>query len=329
MADDKVRIARSKLIALGEAIRTKTGSTDEYRLTDIPAITTEIVNKLTSITFTLPTKDYTAGDALDLTGMSVIAHYSYASDNDVTSVATISPTGGSPLVVGNNTITASYTEKGITKTASVVVNANEPGTYDASDNLLKSWDELIADGDVVVTNGELTTPSDRYTRFASAKSIRISDSVMSIGVKAFYTCAALTSITIPDSVTSIGKDAFQNCAGLTSIKIPNSVTSFGRNAFTSCTALTSITIPNSVTSISEGMFYDCPNLTSITIPDSVTDIGEYGFGNCESLTSITIPDSVTSIATNAFYNCTNLTTIHYSGTATGAPWNAPNATVVP
>lgn len=93
-------------------------------LADIPTvITTEIVNELTSITFTLPPKDYTAGDALDLTGMSVIAHYSHVSDRDVTSVATISPAGGSPLAVGNNTITASYTEKGIIKTVSVVVNA--------------------------------------------------------------------------------------------------------------------------------------------------------------------------------------------------------------
>ncbi len=156
MANDKVKIAKSKLVALGEAIRTKTGSTDEYRLTDIPAITTEIVNKLTSITFTLPTKDYTAGDALDLTGTSVIAHYSHASDKNVTSVATISPTGGSLLVVGNNTITASYTEKGITKTASVVVNAKMAIATWADG----TWDE-IADALNKHRNGEVdlyTTP---------------------------------------------------------------------------------------------------------------------------------------------------------------------------
>ena len=123
MANDKVKVATSKLTALADAIRAKSGGSEEITLNDIPSITTEIVNELTHLTFTLPPKEYTAGDALDLTGMSVIAHYSHLGDKDVTSVATISPAGGSPLVTGNNTITASYTEKGVTKTASVVVNA--------------------------------------------------------------------------------------------------------------------------------------------------------------------------------------------------------------
>ena len=285
MANDKVKVATSKLTALADAIRAKSGGSEEITLNDAPTvITTEIVNELTSITFTLPPKEYKTGDALDLTGMSVIAHYSHVSDRDVTSVATIFPSAGSPLVTGNNTITASYTEKDITKTASVVViAAKAAGTYDASGNLLKSWDTLLADGDVITDYDVLTTPNDRLTRFANAK-----------------------SIIIPDGLTSIGNNAFNGCTGLTSITIRDGVMIIGSNAFNGCTAL-----------------------TSITIPDSVTSIGSNTFKGCIALTSITIPDSVTSIQSSAFMDCTNLATIHYSGTATRAPWGAPNATVVP
>ena len=77
---------------------------------------------------------------------------------------------------------------------------------------------------------------------------------------AIWGCSGLKSITISNSVTSIGKRAFSDCSGLTSITIPNGVTSIGVCAFCSCSGLTSVTIPNSVTSIGSGAFYKCSNL---------------------------------------------------------------------
>ena len=132
------------------------------------------------------------------------------------------------------------------------------------------------------------------------------NSVTSIGERAFYDCSSLTSITIPNSVTSIGSSAFTNCSSLTSITIPNSVTSIGDDAFWGCTSLTSVTIPNSVTSIGDEAFYDCDALTSITIPNSVTSIGYKAFRYCESLTSVTIGNNVTSIGYRAFYSCNKI-----------------------
>lgn len=159
----------------------------------------------------------------------------------------------------------------------------QPGLYDANGNKLKSWNKLIADGDVIVTDGIMSTPDDRSTRFANVDTVVIDSSVTRIGTYTFDKCINLTTIIIPDSVTGI------------------EVFAFG----------------------------ECTNLNTITIPDSVTSIGNRTFIGCTGLITITIPDSVTSIGAKTFHNCTNLTTIYYSGTATGAPWGATGATVIP
>ena len=178
--------------------------------------------------------------------------------------------------------------------------------------------------------------------YSGLTSVKIPNSVTSIGEYAFEGCSGLTSMTIPNSVTSIGNGAFSGCFGLTELTIPNSVTSIGEGTFSGCTSLTSLTIPNSVTSIGSEAFSGCFGLTSISvengneeydsrdncnaiietasntliagckntvIPNSVTSIGSSAFVFCSFLTSITIPNSVTSIGKYAFQSCSNLKSV--------------------
>ena len=72
---------------------------------------------------TAPTKTtYYKGDSLDLTGMAVTATFSSGATEAVTSGCSFSPASGSALSsYGTVTITASYTENGVTKTATTSV----------------------------------------------------------------------------------------------------------------------------------------------------------------------------------------------------------------
>ena len=169
--------------------------------------------------------------------------------------------------------------------------------------------------------------------------VNLLDTMLTIGIDAFYSCSSLANIEIPDSVTLIERNAFYDCSSLTNIDIPNSVTSMGENIFSGCTSLEKVKLPDTCQTIMKNTFYNCKSLKDIVLPETVTAIRqnafcgctalpsinlsdglqtiEYGaFYECKALTDITIPKSVTSIGSNAFYNCDGLQTavVNASGT---------------
>ena len=152
---------------------------------------------------------------------------------------------------------------------------------------------------------------------AGCENTIIPDSVISIGINAFYNCTDLTSIVIPNSVVSIGGAAFSH-TGLTSIVIPASVTSL-ENAFWACHDLEQIMVDfgnlvydsrencNAIINTSSNeLILGCKNTA---IPNSVTSIGGWAFEECIGMSSINIPNSVTFIGNYAFHNCLGLSSI--------------------
>src|SRR5574344_714184 len=162
-------------------------------------------------------------------------------------------------------------------------------------------------------------------------SLTIEDGVTAIGVGDFA-FNNIKSVTIPSSVTSIGDAAF-NC---NDVPVDKAII-YARNTDGTENKTTivsyahtggTVTVPTTVTTLSAQSF-SAVGLTSITIPSSVTSIGAGALAN-NSLTSVTIPNSVTSIGEDAFSDNTLLKTIsidNTSGTITGSPWGATNATI--
>ena len=194
--------------------------------------------------------------------------------------------------------------------------------------------------------------------------------VVAIAEEAFKNCTSVKSIKIPDSVTSIGYAAFSGCSSLESLTMPwvmeiktgwsaaasgllgyafgrteytggvnivqnyddgstreidfyipatlKSVTvikdqvwskSVGSYAFYGCTMLESVTLPDEDASIGDRMFFGCTSLKTVNIPSDVTMIGDHAFYNCTSLQSITLPSTLKTIDYGAFNGCTALTSL--------------------
>ena len=167
-------------------------------------------------------------------------------------------------------------------------------------------------------------PENVFCACSRLQSLRIPDSVHSIGEYAFYG-SGLKEISLGNAVTSIGNNAFEGCENLSSVCIPNSVLSIGERVFARCNSLRDIqlgssiktigaeafsgcavldiVIPNSVTSIGDKAFADCQNMQSVKIGNSVTSIGERLFARCKSLRNIQLGSSIKTIGAEAFTGC--------------------------
>ena len=199
----------------------------------------------------------------------------------------------------------------------------------------KDYKNLVSE--LTIGNSVQTIGDSAFKDFCNLTSLRIPDSVITIGNEAFAGLSALTELVIGSSVEIISDRAFYGCYGLTSLRIPDSVKTIGMDAFETgtywnlisliignsvetikagnfsrCENLTSLVIPNSVKTIGSGTFSELTSLTELTIGDSVETIGELVFSRCSSLTNITLPESVTEIGRYAFSDCMHLESIQFN-----------------
>lgn len=154
----------------------------------------------------------------------------------------------------------------------------------------------------------------------SIKSVKLPESLQSIGEGAFKGNGQLSSVSIPKNVTSIGVDAFRNCNNLTEITLPfvgtspsenktvNSV--FGSIFGYSETKRTETT--EQIYADGASAFYYIPSTLQKVTLTNAEQIPYGAFSNCVGLTEITIPENTASIGDNSFKGCNGLTAVNYN-----------------
>ena len=121
LTDESAAALTAGIAAAQDALKAAatTAAADEAAA-DLQAILDILTYRLTQVEVTAPTKTtYTQGEALDTTGMVVIATYGDGSTADVTDEATVS--GYDAGTTGTQTVTVAYTENGVTKTDTFTV----------------------------------------------------------------------------------------------------------------------------------------------------------------------------------------------------------------
>lgn len=114
--------------------------------------------------------------------------------------------------------------------------------------------------------------------------------VSSVASYAFYRAEEIKTIKLPETIKSIGESAFSWCVNLNSINIPTDITEIASSTFYFCRELEQVTLPPGVQEIGGSAFCECWKLKKINIPGSCTKIGNEAFSWCQNLSTIILED---------------------------------------
>lgn len=128
---------------------------------------------------------------------------------------------------------------------------------------------------------------------------------------AFRNCTALSSIRLPESVKTIGQEAFFNCENLMTVNMTG-VEEIGDRAFYGCDSLMVTGDIDNLHILGSQAFYSCRNLRSMELPDELESMGEGCFENCTGLTSVKINGNLQSVSRYCFYGCRRLAEVTFS-----------------
>lgn len=184
---------------------------------------------------------------------------------------------------------------------------------------------LRADGNdnVLYADSTLISLPVSTTSYGEHTKVNLSAAPVNIPDYFEYMNAALKTALLNPGAAAIGQYAFHGCTSLTtvsddpsaasgSVSLPG-VTTIGSSSFYGCSRITEVSLPNA-TKIGQYSFYNCTSLKTVDIP-SCTQLNRSTFEKCSMLESINFP-SVTYVDGNAFYNCTKLTEVKFGPNVT-------------
>ena len=145
--------------------------------------------------------------------------------------------------------------------------------------------------------------------------------------KAFNNCTALKSVKLPETLVTVGWDAFAGCSALTSVKLPETIRVLYQGVFYKCTALEDLGTMTfaSLEYLGKGVFYNTPKLTgkmAFTNPNlvwvdstqddlatfwqtgiteldlsesGITSLGKSDIRKCPNLVKVTLPKTLVAL----------------------------------
>ena len=219
------------------------------------------------------------------------------------------------------------------------------GIYETgTDNLLVPWEDLLADGSMVVDDGTLSVGSVIPSTFAVRATPALNEYGFYFNIPYSHEEGFAFVFYEDGSFDMINGDNVTNNPAGSAVYSENAiyVNEFGVTfeVINNGTALTDgdyilqggekyaivgdLALPNdgSITNFANSVFKNQTSLTGIVIPDTIVSIGDEAFSGCESLTTVEIPNIVSYIGYNAFYECNALQDIQYKGTE--SEWESIN-----
>ncbi len=179
-------------------------------------------------------------------------------------------------------------------------------TYEASDAVTVGDFSYKLNNEKTVTLCGYNGSDEKIKIPSSVKINGVSRTVTVIGDKAFSENATASSITVPDTVVSIGRDAFSRCGSLTKLTLSKKIKTIPVDMCKYDSALISIDIPDSVTTISGGAFTDCSSLKEVKMSKNLITIGNRAFYGCAALKTLHLPKSVADIGNLALDRTGNI-----------------------
>ena len=125
---------------------------------------------------------------------------------------------------------------------------------------------------------------EAFLKCRNIRTVKVPDSVKTIGVRAFCGCFKLESVDLPESICELSEEMFLGCSSLTELQVPKSVTLIARNAF-QYSEITNIYINSHECTIEEAAFNDCLSLKNVVFSaeNAAIKIDDDAFFICSSL----------------------------------------------
>ena len=189
-----------------------------------------------------------------------------------------------------------------------------------------------------ISMSNVRTIGDRAFANSGLTSLELPNSVMSIGINAFYGCSNLNGkvdlsnntnlnelsaglfaeckkldkVILPSSILSIGTNCFQNCEELEDLVFPEQISQIGSHAFENCMSIEKFVFSKSNFQIGSYAFAGCINLIEAAFNDGLININEEKiFNNCTKLEKVSFPETLNSINLDIFTGCTKLDSIYF------------------